>query len=335
LVSGPGDPRLSQFLFNLSRADSAEESRAAIALGIGDVVPNDLAAYTEVDLIAHGATVLADHPMPRPEVTFRRLGELAHQHPLIRRGLVGAHAISDYLTVRRYHGLELYQDVYRQLGAEDQIAIELPPTRDGLVIGLALNRSRRGFDTREREILTALQPLIADSHRRVVARERAREVLREHASAAIVAVGSNGRIEFISDAARPMLESYLPERAAPSLLSEWMASRSGRRERMTISGSHGWLDLHLLPSSALEPTIIELRERRVASAAAKLTARENQVVGRLAAGESNQEIALRLGVSQRTVENHLLSAYRKLGVSNRTAAVAVLGAEDARAPVAS
>lgn len=48
-----------------------------------------------------------------------------------------------------------------------------------------------------------------------------------------------------------------------------------------------------------------------------LTAREREVAALAAAGLPNREIASRLVVSTRTVENHLQHAYRKLGVTTR------------------
>lgn len=55
---------------------------------------------------------------------------------------------------------------------------------------------------------------------------------------------------------------------------------------------------------------------------AGLTARELQVLERVAAGDSNLLIARRLGMGRRTVDKHLEHAYAKLGVGSRTAAVA-------------
>lgn len=61
--------------------------------------------------------------------------------------------------------------------------------------------------------------------------------------------------------------------------------------------------------------------------AARLTPREREVAGMAAAGASNQEVAERLGVSVRTVENHLQRVYEKLGVDGRTALRTALGEE--------
>ena len=53
----------------------------------------------------------------------------------------------------------------------------------------------------------------------------------------------------------------------------------------------------------------------------ELTARELDVLSRLANGASNKEIAASLFLTQATVKTHLASIFRKLNVSNRTAAV--------------
>lgn len=51
-----------------------------------------------------------------------------------------------------------------------------------------------------------------------------------------------------------------------------------------------------------------------------LTARESEALDLIAKGRSNAEIARELGITEQTVKGHLWRLYRKLGVSNRTAA---------------
>jgi DNA-binding CsgD family transcriptional regulator len=58
---------------------------------------------------------------------------------------------------------------------------------------------------------------------------------------------------------------------------------------------------------------------------ADLSAREQQVAALLLQGKSNKEIALALGISDRTVEFHLKNIYAKLHVRSRTEAVLSLG----------
>jgi DNA-binding CsgD family transcriptional regulator len=59
-----------------------------------------------------------------------------------------------------------------------------------------------------------------------------------------------------------------------------------------------------------------------ASVDALLTNRERQVLGLLADGLGNKQIAARLGISTNTVKTHLELLFDKLGVSSRTEAVA-------------
>jgi len=47
------------------------------------------------------------------------------------------------------------------------------------------------------------------------------------------------------------------------------------------------------------------------------------VLKAVARGERSKEIAIHLGISERTVKAHLASIYSKLGVDSRAAAIAV------------
>ena len=54
-----------------------------------------------------------------------------------------------------------------------------------------------------------------------------------------------------------------------------------------------------------------------------LTDREFEVLALVAHGERSKEIAIQLGISERTVKAHLASIYEKLGVDSRAAAIAI------------
>ncbi len=62
--------------------------------------------------------------------------------------------------------------------------------------------------------------------------------------------------------------------------------------------------------------------RRASVKGPKLTEREHQVLQHVAVGERSKEIAVGLGITERTVKSHLSSIYNKLGVDSRAAAVA-------------
>lgn len=55
-----------------------------------------------------------------------------------------------------------------------------------------------------------------------------------------------------------------------------------------------------------------------------LTPREAEVLQWVAQGKSNEAIAVILGTRPRTIHKHLERIYTKLGVENRTAAVAMM-----------
>ncbi|MFE1596925.1 response regulator [Nocardia sp. NPDC058705] len=54
-----------------------------------------------------------------------------------------------------------------------------------------------------------------------------------------------------------------------------------------------------------------------------LTQRESEVLGLLVSGHSNRAVASKLVVSEDTVKTHIRGLYRKLGVSDRSGAIAV------------
>ena len=55
----------------------------------------------------------------------------------------------------------------------------------------------------------------------------------------------------------------------------------------------------------------------------ELTKREQEVLEAVARGERSKEVALHLGISERTVKAHLTNIYGKLGVDSRAAAISV------------
>ena len=54
-----------------------------------------------------------------------------------------------------------------------------------------------------------------------------------------------------------------------------------------------------------------------------LSEREKEVLEAVARGERSKEVALHLGISERTVKAHLANIYGKLGVDSRAAAISV------------
>lgn len=110
----------------------------------------------------------------------------------------------------------------------------------------------------------------------------------------------------ILEPARRLARAGMAPTAADALLAVRAGGRNGEARRK--------IDL-LVASIGAECEGRGLQDR--SRSAIGLTARELQVAHAAAARERNREIADRLGVSVRTVENQLASVYRKLGIASR------------------
>jgi DNA-binding NarL/FixJ family response regulator len=96
------------------------------------------------------------------------------------------------------------------------------------------------------------------------------------------------------------------------------------------AGAHAVLSKSMHPVSlgtmlreVVRGNVVHRYERRPAAAVAvdcPLTLREKEILGLVAEGHTNGQIARRLWVTEQTVKFHLSNTYRKLGVANRTEA---------------
>jgi DNA-binding CsgD family transcriptional regulator len=118
--------------------------------------------------------------------TFERL---AGQHPLIRHYALTRETrprkISDFLTLGEFRRLDLYQEFFREVAVSYQMAVTIPSS-NSVVIGIALNRTRRDFSERDRAMLDVIRPHLAQSYRNAI--ERA--ALRVRTESAERALGS-------------------------------------------------------------------------------------------------------------------------------------------------
>jgi DNA-binding CsgD family transcriptional regulator len=146
-------------------------------LGVQRLVPCNAVGYNEVS-VATGETFVLMEPdfveeFPEVAETFSRY---AHQHPVVAHhqetGDPTPRTLSDFLTADELHELDLYKEVYARLGAEDQISFILPSPPE-LVVGVAMNRPRRGFSARDREILELVRPHLSQAFRDASLRESA------------------------------------------------------------------------------------------------------------------------------------------------------------------
>lgn len=81
--------------------------------------------------------------------------------------------------------------------------------------------------------------------------------------------------------------------------------------------------LFALHPDALDAVPLPRVSRDVARDASPLTAREIEILGMIAEGLGNKQVAARLGISDHTVKFHIASIFSKLGAGSRTEAVTI------------
>lgn len=157
----------------------------------------------------------------------------------------------------------------------------------------------------------ALQP--AELERKLQAALAALEWASEQDQRGVILIAGSGQIEFASSSARRLMRDHFGtslKTALPSALAVWVQQscltpfvRQLGDRRLIIRRSGGAL--------LLEEEFGQLG----------LTSREREILGWVARGKTNLEIAEILWLSPSTVRKHLENIYEKLGVHNRVAAV--------------
>jgi DNA-binding NarL/FixJ family response regulator len=84
-----------------------------------------------------------------------------------------------------------------------------------------------------------------------------------------------------------------------------------------VHAGEAWIDrkvvASLLQQARRAPLQNDPEQRKIAA----LTARERELVALVAQGNGTRQLAARLGIADKTIRNHLVSIYAKLGVSDR------------------
>jgi DNA-binding CsgD family transcriptional regulator len=345
-LSGASIQSLMAILALVATARDLPAFRSQLARSLHELVPCDIVSYNEVDLPRGRTTALMDPVESIPSSLLPAFNELFGEHPLINY-YASAHdgqavRLSDFLSPDQFHRLGLYAEFFGKLAIEHQIAFVLPSPAP-LIIGLALNRSSRNFDERERTLLNLARPHLVQSFKQAQLLTLMRMGL-DVAGQEIVLLRRDDWSFEASDRAADWLARYaadpnsrgdlLPEpvrqwvRAqrsrftgddAPALATPlvfWAEDRSRLSIRHLFAGHAAEQDALLLQQHTVDPQPADF-------ASLGLTKRESELLAAVSTGTTNAELASQFSTSERTVEKHLSHIYQKLGVNTRTAAVAV------------
>jgi DNA-binding NarL/FixJ family response regulator len=137
-------------------------------------------------------------------------------------------------------------------------------------------------------------------------------VRERHPSIPVVVISAREDIETISRCVGHGSSGYIPKSTAPNAIHQALAA--------VIDGDT-WV-----PESARNSLRrVNDEELGLAAKIASLTPQQYRVLCFLKEGWLNKQIAYEIGVTEATVKAHITAIFRKLGVTNRTQAVIILG----------
>jgi DNA-binding CsgD family transcriptional regulator len=315
------------------------------------VVPCDRVGYNEITPDETFAiTVPAFDPSLAPS-----FAGLIYENPLIQRFEQTRdgrpYRISDLIDQPTFHGLALYQDFYRHLGIEWQVAFTLP-ARAPLIVGVALTRTHTNFTDREVQLLALARPHLMHAYRNaelrgartamLIALEQGLDTLGQY----VVVLDPGGRVEFATDGARRLLgDTVTKRRGVPEAVRDWISQHRDLRaaaQPLLLQTAEGTVLVRLLPGKRTDRRDVLLLESGteelsvIALRSLGLTARQSETLRSAALGHTTGQIAARMGIAPRTVEKHLQHVYAKLGARSLAQAAstawAAVGIQQAAKP---
>lgn len=320
-----------------------------VTTGLTRLIGANYVSYNEVDLRRGHNVPFVDPPEAvrfrgyTDGIFDRHLAEHPVVNHFVRTGDLAAMRMSDFVSQRQFHALGLYQEFFRHVRTEYQLAAGVV-AEPGLLIDIGLNRTRPDFTTRDQLVLNTVRGHLADAHRNV-RRLSAIEgdvglVLQgaDDVDAGIVMLGPDGRIQVASAVAHRCIAQYFgPARAMSGRLPRALAAWVGREERslgehrrvamrrrpLVVERADRRLVIRLLVAPdrlllVLTEELLEVDPRLLDPLG--LSRREAEVLACVAKGKTDAEVAAIIGTRPRTVGKHLERIYQKLGVDNRTAA---------------
>lgn len=350
--SRPGElARASRLLGTVGeRARPSSQQVAELLRTLARIVRSEFTTLSVCDLAAGRRFLSAQPPEPPGGFDSAAFDRLLGSHPLVRHHLRHPHArairLSDCVPDADFRRSELFGAYYEPLGLDRVLLLPLA-WEPGRLSGIVLNRAGRDFSDAELGLLEAVRPQVAALYRQALA-----NACSDCAAGLLHGIAGDGRIAAITldrdfgivDASGPALAwlaeiarrhpSQRPGPVLPGPVLQWLRAQvseaaacpEDRRSASLVDESSGArLVLHCLPRSCPSGcTVLIERERSASGAIAspqRLTPRQTEILGWLAAGKTDECIAQLLGVSPRTVGKHLQNMYRRLGVENRTGAV--------------
>jgi DNA-binding CsgD family transcriptional regulator len=329
---------LGEFAARLPRSGDPRDFGGAVLAPLRSLIRCDSITYNEVDLRRSRAFSIVDPSDALDAGDAAVFDRYLAQHPVIAyssaTGDGRAHMLSDFLSHRELRRTDLWNEYFRPVSVDYQLAICLL-LEPGLIVGIAFNRARRDFDQRDRELIDLARPLVAASYRTAQLDLYQREVIAAYDAAlnsdghGVIACRADGHVLAVTSMAERLLSEYLgvllaPGHQLPGRLADLFVHAPGPRQRLVVNGARARLRVRRVVQDGRNLLVLDEVPYVVAAdiALAGITQREAQILDLLAAGHSTAEVADHLGIKQRTIDKHIEHIRIKLNVSSRSAAVA-------------
>lgn len=279
------------------------------------------------------------------------LERTGHQHPavpyLLRTNGEHSVQISDFVSQRAYKKLDIYQDFFKRVDTNYQVATLLT-VRPSFMIPVCFNRKHRDFSMHDRVQLDLLRLHLVQASRSAQAVTQLQNQLNtlnqtmEDSHQALISVTDTGRIRFMTSHAMRLLTRYgvsihKTRNWLPTTLRDWLRHELTRLESHTfatsppkplhIEGAESCLNIYYLRKGSHLLLLINEQFTRLSVANLAqlgLSRRETEILDWVVQGKTNLEIGAILGISHRTVQKHLERIFARLGVENRHAAISLV-----------
>ncbi|MCU0759727.1 MAG: LuxR C-terminal-related transcriptional regulator [Steroidobacteraceae bacterium] len=319
------DRRLSALILELYREARERDARTFCDWALRrarEVVAFDSAMWGHGNATAERVDLFDVHLVDQPASMLQNYARV-QQHDFLARA-VGA---SPHVTVELYSIISreafvrtpMYRRHARRFGMENLLCTGWPESPSGLLSVISFWRAEvaRRFSEAERATTEFLVPHLVEARRLSVLGAMQRRVgIGEMPGGCVAVCDQRGVLHEAEEGFVRLVASQWPSWHGPALPEPLAtALRKGRKVRLAVGELRfewAWLDRRLL---------VGLRR---ATAIDRLSARERAIVERVARGGTAKLVARELRLQPTTVRNHLASAHRKLGVSNRAQLVRAL-----------
>ncbi len=312
------------------------------ALAARELIPGDSASFDEVCTSSGSVVIVASDPrlmQPGVVAAYRRLRP---GHPVVahgeRTGDLRSRAISQLVSEEEFRQSPLYRELFADLGVLDQLILPIP--HHVATVGLVISRSSWGFGEAELVLAERLRRLLTIAYRWQLEHEAIRigvpltRACAETAGEQVLLSDQHGDVllpEGTPAELEPGLQSAVSHAVSIALRNPVSSSPDRPLVELTMQlTASEEISLRVLPrrpGSDLLPVVIDRSPAMLRPAELSrhgLTPRQSDVMALILRGETTAGIANELGISPKTVEKHIESAYRALGAQSRTEALLVL-----------